>query len=248
MIWDTTNGPRVEDFGISEEDLANAPGMFFAEKWPSILGVAYLVAAAAISFIIFRVAGSWPAALFFTTIILAAGSVVLLPLAMLVLCASERVEERWLCRRFPTLRACLAYRKAVSDYDRSTRPRSVPDDPEWWRSAGEVAFRSAIGLKFDQVCPNRVAALDRESTGIDMVITTGESDLLIRCHVGGDAVPVSIAREVRAALVDRGASAAMILSAADPSPACRDYISGHSISIVQPWQLGFCPDFNSPEA
>ena len=117
MMWDTTNGPRVEDFGISEEDLANAPGRFFAEKWPSILGVAYLVAAAAISFIILRVAGSWPAALFFTTIILAAGSVVLLPLAMLVLCASERVEERWLCRKFPALRACLAYRAIPYERD-----------------------------------------------------------------------------------------------------------------------------------
>ena len=108
-MWATSDGPRVEDFGISERDLVQVPRLIVAShrKW-IIVGV-YLVAAASFS----RSCGRR---------LLVGGRLFhdhrpcsgLGPVAPGPGCGSVRRRaggERWLCRRFPVLRACLAYRR-----------------------------------------------------------------------------------------------------------------------------------------
>ena len=125
-VWATSDGPKVEDFGITEEDLVEAPRLFVAGHRPWIFLLTHVFVAAALFFGILRAGSSWSAAAFFTIVILAAGSVLLLPILVAALCIGERAEERWLCKRVPVLRACLAYRSAVAEHPRRSAFPSRP--------------------------------------------------------------------------------------------------------------------------
>jgi hypothetical protein len=236
-MWATSDGPRAGDFGLSEEDLAGVPRAFLGSHWPMVLGILYLVAAVVLCGLIFHVGRSWPAAVFFTVMALAAGSILLLPLALAAVCVGERAEERWLCRKLPMVRACLAYRGAREDHDaRLRRGERRRENPNWWILAGPREYRDAVGESLKSLFPDEVRELDCEASGIDFLVTI-EDPVVVRCFAGTGTVPASIGREVAAVLGDRSASAAVIVASGDPSGDLADYVSTRSMAVVRPWEI-----------
>jgi len=234
-----SDGPRIEDFGITEDDLAQTPRLFVANHRFGILGLTYLAAAAALFTVLLRVGDSWTAAVFFTVVALAAGSILLLPLVAAVLCAGERAEERWLCRRIPVLRACLAYRKAVADHGLRTAPDVAmrPSTPEDWAALSEAVFRTEVALLLEQSGSAPVFRCEREATGIDYRIESNDRSVILRCEAGVQPVPAGVGRELTAALIESEADCAVILSVAGPDPGLADYMTDRSIVVLPPWEL-----------
>jgi len=238
-VWATSDGPRVEDFGITEDDLVQAPRLFVAGHRMWIFLLTYTLVAAALFFAILKTGSSWPAAVFFTVILLAAGSVLLLPILVAALCVGERAEERWLCKRVPVLRACLAYRSAVAEHRRRSEPPSKahPSTPQDWTVLSPALFRAESGSLLEKSAYGSVTAFDRDATGIDFEVRATTGPVLIRCEPGVQPVTAGVGREVVATMADRRAARALIVTSAGASPALASYIAGRPISVVAPSKL-----------
>jgi hypothetical protein len=237
-VWATSDGPQIEDFGITREDLAQAPGPFIANHRAKILLGLYLFAAAVVFVTILRAGDSWSAAIFFTLIVMAAGSILLLPVLMLALCATEAAEEHWLCRSFPSLRACLAYQRAVAEHQRRNAARTPPPVGEdEWASLSRLRFLEEVAALLEERIPSAVSRMQREASGLDFVIDHGVHEILVRCESGSIPIAPSVGREMAAALADRGAKRAVIITAAQAAPLLEDYIADHPIEVVAPWNL-----------
>ncbi len=239
-MWAISEGPQIEDFGITREDLEQAPCFFVANHRPKFLLGSYLLAAGVVFVAVLRAGDSWPAAVFFTLVALAAGSILLLPVLMLVLCATEAAEEHWLCRRFPRLRACLAYQKAVAEHQReiaARMPRPVGKDE--WAALSEPSFLEEVASLLEKRHRSAVSRMQRESSGFDFVIDDGVHEILVRCEPGSIPIAASVGREMAAALADRGAGRAIIISAARAAPLLEDYIADRPIEVVAPRDLDF---------
>lgn len=237
-MWATSDGPRIEDFGITREDLARAPSPFFAHHRGKVLLGSYLFAAAVVFVTILRAGDSWPAAVFFTLIAMAAGSILLLPVLMLALCATEAAEEHWLCRSFPSLRACLAYQRAVAEHQRRSavrRPPPVGEDE--WASLSGPRFLEEVAVLLEERHPSEVSRMQREASGLDFVIDDGVHEILVRCESGATPVAASVGREMAAALADRRAKRAVIVTAAKAAPVLEEYLADHAIDVIAPWNL-----------
>jgi hypothetical protein len=232
-------GPQLEDFGITEEDLSRAPCLFLAGHRAAVLATAYLSAAVVAFVLVSSGSSSYPAAAFFTIIVLAAASILLLPILTLAQCASEQAEERWLCRRFPKLSACLAYRKAVAEHARKARsaPGFDPGSAEWWSSAPPAAFVEAARMAIERHPGPAAVPVDRERSGVDFVVDGTDGVVLVRCEPGRRPVAAAVGRELAAALADHGAVRAVLVTAAGSTPALSDYIAHRPITVVAPWQL-----------
>jgi len=237
-MWATSDGPKIEDFGISEDDLARAPRLFLSSHRIGVLFAAYFIAAVLVFVLIIETSHSMPAAAFFTIITLAAGSVILLPALFLLVCVGEKAEERWLCRRVPMLQACLAYEKAVAEHRRLADSRVArPLEPEDWPALSESAFHRQLRLELDRRFQSSVSETDREHTGFDFIIDLSRQRFIVRCEAGSTPVAASVARELVAALEDSGADSAVIVSSAKPTDALKEYIADRPITLAAPWQL-----------
>ena len=237
-MWATSDGPKIEDFGISERDLAQVPQFIVANHRKGLIVGVYLVAALGLFWLLMSVGGSWPAAVFFTIIVLAAVSVLLLPAAFLAVCAGEQAEQRWLCRRFPALRACLAYQKAVADHRRRSL-LSAPPSPgsENWRAISLPAALMITGNMLNKISCGRVTEVNRENAGFDFLVESDGRRLLLRCEPGPNPVSAAVGRELTGALVDFDAEAAFVVAVAEPSRALEDYVSERPITLVNPSQI-----------
>lgn len=231
--------PRVDDFGITEEDLNRAPCLFLEGHRPVVIVVAYLVAAGFLFILLLNASGSPAGAIFFTVISLAAGSILLLPILMLVVCASERVEERWLCGRFPKLRACLAYRAAVAEHERRERRALTADRTArmWWSGASPDDFIEAAKSELARAGSCEIVSVDRDRTGFDFEVRSEDGPVLIRCEPGAKPASAAVGRELVTAMADRNAATALIVTVAKTAPALADYLRSRPIIVVAPWEL-----------
>lgn len=237
-MWATSEGPRIEDFGITEDDLARAPRLFVATHRLAILGLAYLVAAAALFSLILRVGNSWTAAAFFTVVAIAAGSILMLPLVAAVVCAGERAEERWLCRRVPVLRACLAYREAVADHERRTavEPPPKPSTPKTWAELSPAVYRAEVAALLEESVAAPVFHCEREATGFDFRVDWKGRSVICRCEAGSQPVAAGVGRELTAALIESEADSAVIVSVPGADSGLVRYLTGRPIAVVPPWE------------
>ena len=237
-MWATSDGPRIEDFGITEDDLARAPRLFLSSHRVGFLFAAYLIAAVVIFVLIIETSHSIPAAAFFTIIILAAVSVLLLPVLILLVCAGEQVEERWLCRRVPILRACLAYQRALAEHRRrDEKDTALAIDPVDWPTLSEPTFVRQLRFELDRRFQHTISETDREQTGFDFLLDLAGKRVILRCEAGSTPVAASVARELAAALDDFHGDTAVIVTTATPTSALEEYVVGRRIRIAAPWEL-----------
>jgi hypothetical protein len=238
MMWAISDGPRIEDFGITENDLERAPKLFLSRHRPVFLCAAYFIAAVVVFATIFRTSGSMAAAVFFTAITLAAGSVLLLPLLILLVCVGERTEERWLCSRFPVLRACLAYRAAVADHQRQLETRQRHEgDAGWWKFQDASAFSERVARVLAARGAIERPEGGRQACGFDFSVRCDNHTTLVRCESKSEPVDAGVGREMAAALIDHGAESALIVTPGGATPVLAEYLTGRPITVVAPWHI-----------
>jgi hypothetical protein len=236
---DCIDEPRPEDFGITADDLERAPCVWLAGHRPHVITIVYAASAMLVFAVIVVASGSLSAAGFFTVVLLAAGSVLLLPVVVLALCISEQAEERWLCARFPKLRACRAYRRAVANHVEQLKlaaARAASPDRRW-SVLSLPALVEAVTIALERVVDGTLQARDRAATGVDLSIVGSGRHVLVRCQPGPEPVEAPIAREVSAALGDLGGDSAVIVSAGGTTPSLDQYIEARPIVVVRPWEL-----------
>jgi hypothetical protein len=242
-MWAKSAEPRVEEFGITEDDLERAPRLFLRAHRPGLLLTVYLVVIAAVFTAALQAGHSWTAALFFSTILVAACSILLLPAVIVALCLGERVEERWLCRQVPVLRACLAYQRAVDEHRNrmvgSSRRR--PSSKNEWGACSPSTLLVEVGWLLEQEVSGDLRRVERAATGADFIVEAPGRKILVRCEPGSTPPTRALARELTTSLADHDATTAWIVTAATPSEEFIDYVADRSISVVAPWRIGKPP-------
>lgn len=227
--------PRPENFGVTAEQVERAPELFVTRHRPAIFVVVYLAVFAVVFTVVLATSESVTAALVFGLILVAAGSIVLIPLAVCCLCASETVETRWVCRRFPAMKACLAYREALAEFTRKTR-RS-PDRPrerDWWVGLSASTFRGQVQAALEQRGLELTPVADRQADGYDCSFADDRGTVLVRCEGGTTPLDIGVGRELTACLLETGAARAVLVTPAGVSRRLTRYLVDHPIDVVEP--------------
>lgn len=228
--------PRPENFGVTAEQVEQAPELFVTRHRLAIFVAIYIAVFAVVFTVVFATSESVPAALIFGLILVAAGSVVLIPLVVCCLCASEKAETRWVCRRFPAMKACLAYREALAEFTRKTR-RSPdrPRDRDWWIGLSASTFRGQVQAALEQRGLELTPVVDRQVDGYDYAFADDDDDtVLVRCEEGTTPLDIGVGRELTACLLETGAARAVLVTAAGVSRRLTEYLVDHPIDVVEP--------------
>jgi hypothetical protein len=227
--------PRPENFGVTAEQVEQAPELFVTRHRLAIFVAIYIAVYAVAFTVIFAASESVPAAVIFGLILVAAASIVLIPLVVCCLCASEKAETRWVCRRFPAMKACLAYREALAEFTRKTR-RSPdrPRDRDWWIGLSASTFRGQVQTALERRGLELTPVSDRQVDGYDYSFVEDDGTVLVRCE-GGTAPPdIGIGRELTACLLESGAARAVLVTPAGVTRRLTEYLVDHPIDVVEP--------------
>jgi hypothetical protein len=232
------SAPRLEDFGITEQDLTRAPEPRLIRYRPHAV-MALLVATTAAAFVgLLTVGNSTTAAVFFAIILVAAWSIVLIPIFVCLVCASECLERRWLCRRFPLLDACLAYRAAVEEHrTRRTRHDRQRADLDRWSALPTGVFRLEIEGQLEARGNPARRVRNPRSAGYDFETDIDGEQVLIRCSPGKQPAEIAAGRELMSCLDETGADRAVLVSAVGAAPDLAAYVRGRPLSVVDPVRL-----------
>lgn len=231
----TIDRPRPSDFGVSAEDVERAPAPFVTRHRFRIFLALYAVIWLIAFSVIWLLSSSVAAAAAFAAIGVGAVSVILVPILLCLVCACEKAETKWLCRTFPALEACLAYREAMAAFRRLGEPPPAPrKDLAWWRDLSLATLRSQVerdlaarGLDVDPVS-------DRDAAGYDFTFRDDGSTVLVRCEAGRSEVGIGVGRELTACLDETGAARAVLVAPAGASSDLRSYVVDRPIEIVDP--------------
>jgi len=230
--------PRIEDFGISERDLATTPRPWLVRYRLKIL-IGLLIGVISVLYVLMLDAGSSvSAAAMFSVILVGAWAIVLVPVFICLLCASEDVERRFLCRRYPLFEACLGYREALDDYRRRRRrDQQCRADPEWWAGLSSAAYRFEVERRLNCLGAGLTKPKNREAAGYDFEANGPDGRALIRCEPGDRPVEIGVGRELVSCLAETGADRAVVVTAAGSSEALASFLSGRPLKLVDPIHL-----------
>lgn len=233
-----TEMPRAEDFGLTPADVERMPAPWVEEhRGGLVAGLVAAVLGAAFG-LAWNVSGSLSAASFFAVVAVAASLVVLLPAAVLLVCALGCAEDRIRSRRSPLWRACSAYRRAVGS------SRGTPGAGEG--SAGPA--RGAIPWRRldhpDLVAAARsgflaegweVAALqDARRAGADLVMHRGDGlRAAVRCQAGPLPATLDRARELAAVRADLGVDELILVCPGGVEGDALAYAACHGLRVVE---------------
>ncbi len=234
----TIETPRPEDFGLTPDDVERAPELVVARFRPQLF-IGLYAAVGGLSFVlILWYSGSIGAAAAFSLIGTAAISVVLIPALMCVLCASEKAETMLLCRRFPQIQACLAYREAMTEFKRLTRRSpEEPHDRAWWLRLSGPAFRGQVRHALETRGLELTPVVDRRTEGFDYSFSDRGEEVLVRCEAGADSVEVGVGRELTACLDETGAARAVLVTPSGASQRLETYLVSRPIDVVDPERI-----------
>jgi hypothetical protein len=227
--------PRPDNFGVTAEQVEQAPELFVTRHRLAIFVAIYIAVFALAFAIVLTTTQSVSAALVFGLILVAAGSIVLIPLVVCCLCASEKAETRWLCRRFPTMKACLAYREALAEFTRKTRgPSDRPRDHDWWIGLSASTFRGQVQAALERRGFELTPVVDRQADGYDYAFVNDGDTVLVRCEEGTTLLDIGVGRELTACLLETGAARAVLVAPAEVSRRLSGYLVDHPIDVVEP--------------
>lgn len=234
----TLTRPSIDDFGISEQDLATTPRPWLERYRPQIL-IALLIGAVSVLYVLMLdELSSVSAAAMFSVVLVAAWAIVLVPVFICLLCASEAMERRLLCRRHPSFDACLGYRKALDEY-RRRRNRHQPcrADTHWWVGLSSDAYRIEVERRLERLGADLDRPRNREAAGYDFEANSPDGRILIRCEPGDRPVKVGVGREMLSCIAETAAHRAVIVSAAGSSAALVSFLRGRPVEMTDPIHL-----------
>jgi hypothetical protein len=143
-----------------------------------------------------------------------------------------------LCRRFPAIKACVAYREAMTEFRRLTRRSPEPiHDRQWWSRLSPPTFRGQVQEALQKRDLRLTPIVDRRADGYDFTIDEDGEKVLIRCEAGATPVDVGVGRELASCLEETGAERAILVSPAGVSPNLAAYLMDRPIDVVDPEQI-----------
>jgi hypothetical protein len=164
----------------------------------------------------------------------AAALVVLLPAAICLVCAAERLEERWRAGSDLAFADRLR-RREMAALESRRRLEKVVEHPErqplWWCGLGLDALRTRIGEMLVRDGWTLESPPGRDASGVDLVAVRACARRVVRCETGSRAVPAAVARELVAARLDLEADDAVLAAPAGAEPGIEDYLKERSILL-----------------
>jgi hypothetical protein len=234
----TIDPPRPEDFGVDAGEIDTAPEPFITRFRYSIFVILYATILVVAFLVLYRISGSIPASMTFAVIGVGALSIVLVPILMCVVCACEKAEIKWMCRRFPALERCLDYREALADFmRRGARSPEPPHDRSWWSGLSPTSFRAQVGRDLESRGLDLEPVADRGAAGFDYTLRDGDETVLVRCEAGPEQVEVGVARELVACIGETDADRAIVVTPGGASTTLGSYLVDHPITVVDPMDL-----------
>ncbi len=213
-MTDLQRPPERQDFGLSEDAVARLPTPFVASHSSRILAVGFGLTVAVSVACGVALSGSMVAAVVFGVLLVCAGSIVLLPVAVAAVCAAEAVEHRWLCRRIETYRRWRAYQAALATHEEAVRRHRVRelDKRRRWCSLPGEALREAVvdllqrqGWRVERVAPE-------PDTGVDLRMERDGRSAVVRCVPGGLPCGPALVRELVTCRDDFGTDGALLVA------------------------------------
>jgi len=240
VVSDIGRRPRPEDFGLTEELVAAAPAPATDRRrgrW--MLGIYAAVVIAALAFLL-AASGSLAASLALTVLLVAAASVVLVPVIAALVCGLERCERLWLCRRHARYRAVDAYRHALEEHDRLQHRRRAEEarvGESFWRSLDRAALIEEVA-RLHRALGHAVEVLpEGRDAGVDLMVRGDRESLAVRCHAGPAAEGRGLGRELEAARRDLGADRAVLVAPGGAAGDLASYLTQHEGSVVDAMAL-----------
>ncbi len=207
--------PRLEDFGLTAEEFKAVPESKIGPRRALFFLGVYGTAATLVFLATLTISGSIIGAVFFGILLLAAGSVLLVPAITGLVCALETCEQCWMCRRHAQYRAASYYRKAMKAYEVEVQRLQAVQHRHgeaFWRSldhprlvAETIRVLESAGHVVNRVAPE----LD---SGIDLLVTRAEEVTAVKCAAGGVVTGRSLGRELAAAARDIGAFETLLVA------------------------------------
>lgn len=223
--------PPPGAYGLTSSDVHSAPRAFVTDHRAGLVVGGYVGVAAAVFVGIAIVTGSHAAAAYLTAIVVAAGSIVLVPLLVCVVCLGERAETAWLCRRFPKMRAVADYRRAL---EAAHRPdRDLPPAGLDWRSVDQIGLCEVVQRRLEDAGCTVVAVSDPAATGYDLEVRGEDGSLvLMRCVAGHRPADAATGRELLGAWTATGARRAVLVVPAGPTPALEELAARSPVTVA----------------
>ena len=240
QVMDAPVPPRPEDFGLSEHNLESIPRPRIEARKGLCIVVMYGSAVALVLSAALALSGSVIAAVFFGILLVAAGSVLLIPAVTGLVCAMERCEHNWLCRRYGAYRALSEYRHAMAEHEVAQRKYEVWHErtlEEHWR---EMDQRSLVAetAELYRRAGNRVREMaPGDRAGVDLLIVGDASVTAIKCVADPVDTGLNLGRELAAARMDAGADRLLLVSPRGAGDELVDYLASHSGALLHAGDL-----------
>jgi hypothetical protein len=227
--------PEPGDFGLSDADIEQVPESRIGSRRVACFLAIYGTAALLVMFAALALSGSLVGALFFGVLLVAAGSVLLVPAVAGLVCALEQCEHSWLCRRHARYRAISEYRKAWAAHDRelaryrAARSRAAES---FWRDLGQAALVAETVRALRATRPRDKVAEAGENSGLDAVVRSDSGDVAVRCIADAVASGRPLGREVTAAAIDVGAAEVLVVAPRGADPELVTYLQEHNGRVL----------------
>jgi hypothetical protein len=200
----------------------------------------YGAAAALVISASLALSGSLIAAVFFGGLLVAAGSVLLIPAVTGLVCAVEQCEHSWLCRRYAKYRALTEYRKALSAHEtefqryRAARERASRD---YWLAMSRDRLTAEVAQLFQSRGSDVRKLSSRDESGADLLVVDEGLVTAVRCEPGPVQTGIALGRELAAARLDVGADRLVLVAPAGADHALAEYLASHHAGVLDAGDL-----------
>lgn len=239
-VMDAPVPPRPEDFGLSEHSLESVPRPRIEARRGLCVVMVYGSAVALVLSAALTLSGSVIAALFFGILLVAAGSVLLIPAVTGLVCAMERCEHNWLCRRYGAYRALSEYRRATAEHEVAQHQYEVWQSrtlEDHWRQMDQRTLVTETAELYRQAGKSVREMVPHDRAGVDLLIVSDASVTAVRCVADPVDEGLTLGRELAAARLDAGADRLLLVSPRGVDEELAEYLASHAGTILDAGDL-----------
>jgi hypothetical protein len=246
MVGPAPIQPALEDFGLTEGAVKRLPRTFFDpegwEPWTATnhnLFVIYVLALA----VFFIAVYDRDLHISFAYLIgfLACGVVGIIPFGIFLALASP-IEKRMRSALIPDYRKYLVYLSACDKYqlDKKSHDNEIANYNHRIEKRREIYWRSLSGVAFEMELAELFSLMGYEVTptpstgdgGVDLILRKDGTLTVVQCKAQAGRIPISVARELCASMVDFEADDAIIACFDGVTGPVAEYIETRRITVL----------------
>ena len=227
--------PELRDFGLSEDDLKALPKLLFGFDHGN-----YGVTSFVIVTIILFVFAFHPDVYNFAGVVTAVfgyfifSGLIILP-ALLLLFIAGAIERKFYTMTNRRFAAYLRYKDALSAFARKEtdyRAQIERQRVTFWKSLSGVAFERELGTLFVRMGYDVKHTPQTADGGIDLYLRKDAKLTIVQCKAHNSRIPISVARELVASMIDARADNAIIACFDGVTLPVADYIRDKRITVL----------------